>query len=214
VQSPDVIDAQQQTEVEMITTTLKALRTKCACFEGYNELVRSLQGKPFSAEDKELETYIRFAYKEPISLATIVESNGLDDALWAMRACKQTPEMIRAERLYAVWCARQVQHLMTDPRSVNALGVADRHANGEATDMELAAARDASRVASRDAARAAAWDAVWVAAWVAARAAAWDAVWVAARDAARDAQKSMFIEVFCSADAPCVDAMRREIAVI
>jgi len=43
-------------------------------------------------------------------------------------------------RLFAVWSARQVQHLMTDPRSVAALDVAERHANGEATDEELEAA--------------------------------------------------------------------------
>jgi len=91
-------------------------------------------------------------------------------------------------RLFAVFCARSVQHLMTDARSVNAIDVAERHANGEATDEELAAAWDAARAAALDAARAAAWDA--------ARDAAWDAVWDAARaaaraaawDAARDAQ--------------------------
>jgi hypothetical protein len=73
-----------------------------------------------------------------------------------------------------VWSARQVQHLMTDPRSLAALDVAERHARGEATDEQLDAARDA--------AGAAAWDA----AWAAAGAAAWDA----ARDAAGDAQSN------------------------
>jgi hypothetical protein len=79
-------------------------------------------------------------------------------------------------RLIAVDCARQVQHLMTDQRSINALDVAERYANGEATYEELAAARDAAW-----AARAAARDAAW-----AARAAAW-AAGAAAGDAARDA---------------------------
>jgi len=94
----------------MIATTLKALRAEGACFWGYNKLVRALQGKPFSDEDDERESYIRFAHKAPIPLATIIESNGIDDALWALRACDQTPERVRAERLFAVWCARQVQH--------------------------------------------------------------------------------------------------------
>jgi len=67
----------------------------------------------------------------------------------------------RELRLFAVWCARQVQHLMTDPRSIAALDVAERHANGEATDEELAAAWAAARDAARDAARAAARDAAW-----------------------------------------------------
>ena len=62
----------------------------------------------------------------------------------------------RTLRLFAVWCARQVQHLMTDPRSVAALDAAERFANGEATADELAAARDAARAAASGAAGAAA----------------------------------------------------------
>ena len=96
----------------------------------------------------------------------------------------------RELRLFAVWSARQVQHLMTDSRSLAALDVAERHANGEATDEELAAAG----AAAWDAARAAAWAAARVAAWGAARdaagAAAWDAAWAAAGDAAGDAARA------------------------
>ena len=102
-------------------------------------------------------------------------------------------------RLFAVWSARQVQYLMQDARSTTALDVAEKHAAGNATDEELAAAWDAAwdaaRAAERDAARDAAWDAAWAAegavAWAAAgaaaRDAAWDAAGAAARDAARDA---------------------------
>jgi hypothetical protein len=57
---------------------------------------------------------------------------------------------------FAVWCAERVRHLMTDPRSTAALDVAARHLRGEATDEELAAARDAAA-----AVRAAAWNAAW-----------------------------------------------------
>lgn len=56
-------------------------------------------------------------------------------------------------RLFAVRCARRVQHLMTDPRSIAALDVAERHAKGEATDKELAAAWAAAADAAADAAR-------------------------------------------------------------
>lgn len=63
-------------------------------------------------------------------------------------------------RLFVVWCARQVQHLMLDPRSIAALDTAEKYAHGEASREEL--------------------DAAWAAAWDAAGAAAWDAAWDAA----------------------------------
>ena len=138
------------------STTLNAIRACKPCADGWRKLLAYL-GKT-SADD------------EPLALLTILESNGLDDALWCLRAM---PEHDRHWRLYAVWCARQVQHLMTDPRSIAALDVAERHANGRASDADLAAAWVAARDAARAAARAAAWDA----ARAAARAAAWDAAW-------------------------------------
>jgi hypothetical protein len=93
----------------------------------------------------------------------------------------------RTLRLFAVWCARQVQHLMTDPRSVAALDVAERHANRQATDEDLRAAWVAARAAAWVAAGVAAWDAARVAAGAAAGDATWDAAWDAARVAAWDA---------------------------
>ena len=162
--------------------TLPALRKAGACVDGYNRLVRTLQGNEFNDADAGRETYIRFAHKAPISILAIIESNGLDDALWALR-CIENSNTDRDVRLFAVWCGRQVSHLLTDPRSTNALDVAERHANGQATDTELDAARDAARAAARDAA----WDAAWAAARAAAWAAAWDAAWDAASAAARAA---------------------------
>ena len=75
-------------------------------------------------------------------------------------------------RLFAVFCARQVEHLLSDERSRNAIDVAERFANGQATREELAAARVAACAADRDAAgdaaRAAARDTAWdaQAAWI------------------------------------------------
>jgi len=60
---------------------------------------------------------------EPLSIKTILESNGLDDALECLRAVKGHDREIW---LYAVWCLRQVQHLMTDQRSLDALDVVER----------------------------------------------------------------------------------------
>jgi hypothetical protein len=162
-----------------ITTTLNRIRAHSPCQEGWEKLLKGL-GKA-KADD------------EPLPYSTIAKINGLEDALWC---CRAEPEQWKTWRHFAVWCGRQVQHLMTDQRSIAALDVAERHANGLATDEELAAAGgaawDAARAAAREAAweaaggaaREAAWAAAREAAWAAARAAAWEAAWAAARDAA------------------------------
>ena len=161
-----------------ITTTLNRIRANHPCEAGWKKLLAGL-GKT-SADD------------EPLPYARIAEINGLDDALWC---CRVEPQHAKVWRLYAVWCARQVQHLMTDPRSIAALDVAERHATGEATDDELMAAWAAAWAAARDAVR----DDELMAAWAAARDAAWaaarDAAWAAVRDAASEAQLNKFIEV-------------------
>jgi len=163
----------------MIYTTLNRIKVQSPCEAGWKKLLRGL--KKSGADDA------------PLGFDEILRINGADDALWCLRA---EPQHDRLWRMVAVRCARTVQHLMTDPHSLAALDVAERHANGLATDAELAAARaaawDAAWDAARAAARAAAWDAAsvaaaWDAARDAARAAAWDAAWDAARDAARAA---------------------------
>ena len=176
-------------------TTLNKIRDHSPCVEGWSKLL-SFLGKTK-------------ADNEPLPILTILGSNGLDDALWCLRAVDDHDREIR---LFAVWCARQVQHLMTDQRSIDALDVSERFANGQATSGELVAARAAARAAATS--DAATSDAAW-AAWNAARAAAWaatsDAAWAArdardARDAAsdaasdaardaRDAQKAKLIEI-------------------
>ena len=151
-------------------TTLNKIRKYEPCIDGWQKLLAHL-GKT-KADD------------EPLSIATIIDSNGLDDAIWCLRAVEGYDREIR---LFAVWCARQVQHLMTDKRSLDALDVAERYANGKATEDELNAAR-AAAWAARDTA-AAAWSA-WAAedaAW-AARAAA-DVAGETARYAAGEAAR-------------------------
>jgi hypothetical protein len=177
----------------MITTTLNEIRAHSPCANGWRKLLVGI-GKT-AADD------------EPLPLVTVLDINGLGDTLWCLRAL---PDLSPLWRLYAVWCARRVQHLMTDPRSLAALDVAERHARGLATDDELAAAAAAAMAAARAAAwgAAAAWDAAGDAAWgaAAARAAAMAAAWgaaaawdaaraaaraaAAARDAARDAARA------------------------
>lgn len=159
-------------------TTLNKIRAYHPCEEGWTKLLRTLSKT--KADD------------EPVTILQILDSNGLDDALWCLRAVEGHDMEIR---LFAVWCARQVEHLMTDPRSKDAINVSELYANGNATESDLAAARAAAWDAAWDAAwavawaaasaaaSAAAWDAASAAAWAAARDAAWDAAWAAARDA-------------------------------
>ena len=97
-------------------------------------------------------------------------------------------------RLFAVFCARQVEHLITDQRSKDAINVAERFANGQSTAEELAAANAAANAAARAAVCDAAWDDAWDAARVAAMAAVCDAARAAARADARDAQAAWLRE--------------------
>ena len=123
-------------------TTLNKIRKYEPCKSGWEKLLTYL-GKTKSDD-------------EPLSIATIIDSNGLDDAIWCLRAVEGRDKEIR---LFAVWCARQVQHLLTDKRSLATLDVAERFANGQTTKEELVAARAAARNAASAATRAAARDA-------------------------------------------------------
>ena len=163
-------------------TTLNKIRDCSPCPEGWTKLLKSLHKT--KADD------------EPVSIIQILDSNGLDDALWCLRAVSGRDREIRH---YAVWCARQVEHLMTDQRSKDALNVAERFADGNATQTELDAAWTAAWTAAGNASRAAVWDA--------ARAAAWDAAW----DAARAAQEKKLRELclWCEQN-PVGEAMIKE----
>ena len=82
-------------------TTLKKIRAHSPCSDGWANLLRGLS--KVQADD------------EPLWIDQILDHNGLDDALWCLQAVEGCDREIR---LYAVWCARRVQHLLTDPRSV------------------------------------------------------------------------------------------------
>lgn len=154
--------------------TLSAIRQHSPCADGWQKLLAHL-GKT-KADD------------EPLLLSTILESNGLDDALWCLRALPA--EHNNAVRLLVCDLVEPALAFVPkgEARPRQAVETARRFARGEATDEELAAAWDAAR----DAASATAWDAARAAAWDAAKAAARDAAWDAAWDAARDGQEQIF----------------------
>ena len=112
-----------------ITTTLSRIREHDPCEPGYKALCKGLGGLR------------RYGKSTPITVRRIVEINGLDDALWCLRTM---PEHNARWRMLAVWYARHVRHLMADQRSLHALDIVDRHANGQATDYELADATHAA----------------------------------------------------------------------
>ena len=149
-----------------LTTTLNRIRECSPCESGWEKLLAGL-GKS-KADDEELP------------FAKILELNGLDDALWCARV---EPQHNRLWRLYAVWCARQVQHLVTDPRSTTALDIAERFANRNASDGELC---EASIAAGDAAARAD------YAAWAVARGGVYATV--------RAAQEKKFLELVTTGD--------------
>ena len=166
-------------------TTLNKIRAHSPCKDGWEKLLKSLNKT--GPDD------------EPLDLLTILDSNGLDDTLWCLRAVEGHEKEIR---LYAVWCARQVQHLMKDDRSIEALDIAENYANGLASEKELAAAWSAA-----NAAWAAAWSAAnaarattWAATSAAASAAAWDAT-SAATSAAAWAANAAWAATWAAANA-------------
>lgn len=84
-----------------------------------------------------------------------------NDKIWAATCKGILPDYVN--RKFATQCCRQIWHLLTDERSCNAVEVAERFNEGEASQEELDAARDAAWDAARDAARDAAAAAAWAA---------------------------------------------------
>ena len=73
---------------------------------------------------------------EPLHLSTVLDSNGLDDAIWCLRA-EPTPERIQR---FALAVARRVQHL--HPQAKATLDIVERYLAGQATTAELDTAAD------------------------------------------------------------------------
>ena len=179
-----------------MNTTLNKIKKHSPCSDGWQKLLTFLNKT--EADDELLE------------LTTILESNGLDDALWALRTVDGKDREIR---LMVCDFAESVVHLANDERCNKAIDVSRKYANGEATQKELDAARDAAMAAASAAASAAAWaatsDAAWDAAMNAVRAAAmayaWyvratasaaasAAAWAAARAAEKEKQFKIFLK--------------------
>ena len=119
----------------MLTVTLCSLRRHEACRTRYNILVQAL-GSDWSDDT-------------PVPLLKCLETNGLEDTLWALQAVPkaQREERDRIARLFACDCVERAfpacsTRYPNDQRLQPALEVARRYAWGRATSQELEYARE------------------------------------------------------------------------
>lgn len=179
-----------------LTTTLNRIWACNPCAEGKE---RALKAAGKDAPDD-----------EPITYQQIVEATGIKDALWC---CKAEPHYDLIWRKYAVRCARKVQGLLDDKRSIEALNVAERFTNGMASEAEIRAAFSGATAHLSDASRPLARSSPWFTS----RAVAWCGVspnlsWYSARiafgaaaDALGDASVSLtqeFIQLVTTGSLP------------
>ena len=156
------------------TTTLAAIRAAHPCEDGWRKLLGHL-GKT-AADD------------EPLPLLTVLDSNGLGDALWVLS--KAMPDD-RLARHFGAWCAEQVLRLFEAERPKD---MRPRQAIAAARDDGATAEqRIDAEAAAGAAARDAAWSAARAAAWSAAQDAAWSAAWAAAHDAQEKQLRKMLL---------------------
>ncbi|HVC49977.1 MAG TPA: hypothetical protein VND43_07455 [Burkholderiales bacterium] len=104
----------------MLTTTLNRIKEYSPCHEGWKELLGFLNKNK--------------ADNDPLGFDVILESNGLTDAVWCLQA---EPNNIKEYRLFGIACARDVQHLMVDERSIKAIDAVEMYAMGEINADEL-----------------------------------------------------------------------------
>lgn len=159
----------------VLTTTLLAIRKHDPCTDGWEKLRKHLG--PRWPQDKKL----------PIS--TILDSNGLSDALWALRAVPESTEKRRIVSLFLADCLARVLCEDDDSRSLAVIGALRRHADTPLTAEEWREIETAAWAACAARASCSATFAAWDAAWAAdrdARGAAWATA--KAASAARDAR--------------------------
>lgn len=103
-----------------ITITLNQIKSKSPCADGWKKVL-SANGGTKADLDK------------PFPLSSILDRNGLEDTLWTLQCL---PEYNWLWRKFAVWCARQVEYLMKDQRSKNALA-ADQYIERGSQEMKV-----------------------------------------------------------------------------
>jgi hypothetical protein len=180
----------------VLTTTFALLRSACACTPRYRVLREALG--------------LSYGTDEPINILTILKTNGIEDALWALTATAEDCEKVArflaadfAEMALPEW----LKYYPNDDRPRLAIQAARDFANGTITALQrsaawsaaASAAMSAAESAAASAARSAAWSAAASAAASAAMSAAWSAaesaVWSAAESAVWSAAMSAQAEI-------------------
>ena len=82
---------------------------------------------------------------EPLSFITILESNGILDAIWCLRVL---PDCDLKVMKFKLLCARRVEHLDESGVAKNTLDVLERFINGDASRDELREASAAAHAAA------------------------------------------------------------------
>ena len=131
-----------------LTTTFTLLHKANACAEGYKKLAKHLGG------------VTKYGKDTPVDLLTILDSNGLDDTLWCLRATQQEADALTVARLFAIDCAERTLPIWeakhpNDQRPRLAIQAAKDYMAGKITQEELRAAAAAAAYAA--AAAAAVW---------------------------------------------------------
>jgi len=106
-------------------TTLNLICDQNPCEDGWKKLLKGL-GKRTSDDD-------------PVSIADVLNCSGLSDALWCLRAVDGYE---KEKRLYAVWCAKQIQHLNDSEHCFHSMNTAEKYAHGLVSEDDLYAAND------------------------------------------------------------------------
>ena len=114
-----------------ITITLNEIKKHRPCILGWRTAIEGLGD---------------IDHDQPFPVSRLLDTNGLDNTLWVLRCL---PDYEHLWRLYNVWCAKQVAHLMSDNRSLAVIAVAEQYALGLCGSERLSAAGVA------------AWDAAW-----------------------------------------------------
>lgn len=127
----------------MIFTTFKKLREHGMDSARYKRLAKELGG------------VLKYGQDTPITILQVLDVNGLDDALWALRACDMSKK--DEKRVHFLSCDYaehvlsffEVEYLSDDNRPRRALEVKRRWVRGKAIDRDLESARTAVVRAAR-----------------------------------------------------------------